>query len=468
MPMNPGKPASEAPGPPGLPLVGSAPDLLKDILGTSLRGMHDYGNVVRYLAGPPGRFRVTAYGICHPDDVQHVLAAGANRYAKQDSAYIQLRALVGNGLLTSEGETWKRQKRLVQPLFTHNRVNGYAAMMAQEAAELIERWESMRRKDATVDLHSEMTRFSLRVVCRALFGTEVEHIIPVLRDNVPYLSRRAFRRSLAPIPIPAHWPTPGNKHARQAQAQVRGIVDEMISDRRMRPAGNDDLLSLLLRAQDPEGGTALSDEEVRDQALIFLLAGHETTATSLTFTFHLLGRHPDVQRKVRKEVLDLLAGGSPDLEDVKGLSYTTMAIKEAMRLYPAAHSIPRLVIETDRLGGYEIPAGSVAVLSPWVTHRHPEFWEDPDRYDPERFTPAREKTRHRYAYFPFGGGPRACIGQYFSMLEAVIVTAMLVRAYELTSPEGPVKLFTGITLRPKQAMPCRIDPVPVTAEALPG
>lgn len=447
-----------APGPKGLPLVGSALDLLRDILGTSLKGMHEHGDVVRYVAGPPGPMRVIAYGLSHPDHAQHVLAGADHYYSKQDASYNELRTLVGNGLLTSEGEVWKRQKRLVQPLFTHRRVVGYAGMMAQEGADLVERWKELRKKDGTVDLHSEMTRYSLRVVCRALFGTDVEEIIPVLKDNVPYLSRRAFNRSISPISIPTTWPTPGNRHADKAVSDIYAIVDKLIAQRRESPSGEEDLLSLLLEAQDPEGGNPLSDEEVRDQALIFLLAGHETTATALTFTLHLLGLHPDIQTKVQAEADEVLGDRMPTVEDSRALAYTTMAIKEAMRLYPSAYAIPRLVEKDDVIGGYLVPRGSVAVVSPYVTHRHPSFWEDPERYDPERFTPEKEKARHRYAYFPFGGGPRACIGQYFSMLEAVIITAMLARAFEFTSPDGPVRLFTGITLRPKDPMPSTIRP----------
>jgi cytochrome P450 len=450
------KQASVAPGPKGLPIVGSAIPLLRDILGTTLRGMHQYGDVVRYVAGPPGPMRVIAYGIAHPDLVQHVLATGASHYSKQDAAYIELRHLVGNGLLTSEGETWRRQKRMVQPLFTHKRVGDYVGMMADEAALVAGQWADAARRGEAVDLHGEMSRVSLRVVGRALFGGDTDDILHAFKDNVPYLSRRAFVRSITPVRIPETWPLPGNRKAARAQAEVNSAVDGLIARRRAAPAGGQDMLGLLLEAQDPEGGIGLDDGEVRDQTLIFLAAGQETTATSMTFALHLLGLHPDIQARVQKEVDEVLGDRPPVLEDLPALEWTTMAVKEAMRLFPAAYAIPRLVEETDELNGYTITPGSMAVVSPYVTHRHPRFWDDPERYKPERFTPEQEKARHRYAYFPFGGGPRACIGQYFSMLEAVIVTAVLARAFRFTSPTGEVPLVPGITLRPKRAMPCGI------------
>jgi cytochrome P450 len=450
------KQASVAPGPKGLPIVGSAIPLLRDILGTTLRGMHQYGDVVRYVAGPPGPMRVIAYGVAHPDLVQHVLATGASHYSKQDAAYIELRHLVGNGLLTSEGETWRRQKRMVQPLFTHKRVGDYVGMMADEAALVAGQWADAARRGEAVDLHGEMSRVSLRVVGRALFGGDTDDILHAFKDNVPYLSRRAFVRSITPVKIPETWPLPGNRKAARAQAEVNSAVDGLIARRRAAPTGGEDMLGLLLEAQDPEGGIGLDDGEVRDQTLIFLAAGQETTATSMTFALHLLGLHPDVQARVQKEVGEVLGDRLPVLEDLPALEWTTMAVKEAMRLFPAAYAIPRLVEETDELNGYTITPGSMAVVSPYVTHRHPRFWDDPERYNPERFTPEQEKARHRYAYFPFGGGPRACIGQYFSMLEAVIVTAMLARAFRFTSPTGEVPLVPGITLRPKRAMPCGI------------
>jgi cytochrome P450 len=447
-----------APGPKGSPLLGSALDLKNDLLGTVHRAMLEYGDIVRFTVGPPRRFQEQAFGVFHPDYIQHVLAGGAGRYEKNDGVYTELRSLLGDGLLTSEGEEWKRQKRMIQPIFTHRRVASYVPMMAEETASTVERWARAASSGSTVDLNDEMARVTLSVVGRALFGADTGGAVPVIRQTVPYLSERAIQRAIFPLAIPDSWPTPGNRKAGRYQKALYDVVDELIAARRADPVEGEDLLGLLLKATDPENGRGLDDKEVRDQVLIFLLAGHETTATSLTFTLHLLGQHPEIQSYVHTEVDRVLQGRTePTLEDIMALRYTTMAIKEAMRLYPAAYGIPRFCKTGDTIGGYDIPAGNTVFCSTWATHRHPALWDDPERFDPERFTPEREKARPRYAYFPFGGGPRACIGQYFSMLEAVVVTAMLLQRFRVTTPDGPVKLFTGITLRPEGAVPASLE-----------
>jgi cytochrome P450 len=235
-------------------------------------------------------------------------------------------------------------------------------------------------------------------------------------------------------------------------------VDEIVGRRRAAAVPADDLVGRLLAARDPDTGDGLDDTEVREQVLLFLLAGHETTATALTFTLHLLGRHPDAQRRVREEARAVLGGRPPTAADVAALARTTRAVKEALRLYPPVYGIGRRTGAAGTVGGYRLPAGSVVVISPWVTHRHPGHWPDPDRFDPDRFTPEGEAGRHRYAYLPFGGGPRACIGSHFAMLEAVVATAAVVGSYRLETPPGPVPLATGITLRPAAAVPCAVEP----------
>lgn len=446
--------ATVAPGPKGAPLLGSALDLKRDFLGFVVNAMLEHGDFVRVTAGPPP-VRAVVHFAFHPDAVQQVLAGKGDNYYKGTVVYREIADLLGEGLLTSEGEVWKRQKRLVQPLFTHKRVAAYVPMMAAEATGLVGRWAD--RSESTVDLHEEMTALTLRVVGRAVFGTEVDHMIPVLRRTVPYLSERAVQRGLSPVRVPASWPTPGNRQAIRDKAAMYGLVDDLIADRRSNPREGEDLVNLLLGAQDPEGGQGLTDGEVRDQALIFLLAGHETTSTALTFAFHLLGHHPKVQQRLQEEVA-AVAGDRPlRLDDVRALSYCTMVLKETMRLYPSAHAIGRMNHRDDVIGGYPIPAGSTVVVSPWATHRHPRIWDNPATFDPERFTLQREAARHRYAYFPFGGGPRACIGQYFSMLEAVVVLAEVMRAFNVRTQPDAVPLVTGITMRPACAVPALLE-----------
>ncbi len=443
------------PGPKGLPILGPALDMKRDLIGTMHSSMLRFGDVVRFTMGPKGKFQVNAFGVFHPDYVQHFLASNADNYEKSDPVYYELRVLLGDGLLTADGDEWKRQKRMIQPIFTHKRVASYVPMIVEEAEDAVRRWGEAARRGEGVDLNADMARITMQVVGRALFGADVESAVPAVRRAVPFLSERAIQRGLSPFTVPAHWPTPGNRKAVRYQGSMYDVVDELVTARRANPVEAEDLLGLLLNARDPETGEGLSDKEVRDQVLVFLLAGHETTSTSLAFTFHLLGHHPEIQEKVQEEI-DRVWGDGPTLETVRELRYTTMAIKEAMRLYPAAHGMGRIAKKDDEIGGYRIPAGSPVFASTWATHRHPAFWDEPERYDPERFTPEAEKARHRYAYFPFGGGPRACIGQHFSMMEAALLVGALLRNFKVTTSSDPVKLLAGITLRPAGTMPASI------------
>jgi cytochrome P450 len=397
-------------------LLGSALDLRRDLLGACERAFHEYGDVVVFRVGPPGLRREICL-VFHPDAAHRVLAGNWMNYRKDNIFYNEIRRAFGDGLLTSQDDDWQRQKRFLQPLFTARRVAGYAAAMSEQVDQLITRWRSQQA--GTVDLKDEMTALSLRVVCRILFGDDVDQALPVVQHAFGPLGEEVRRRGLAPFRPPMSWPTSGNRRLLRA------------------------LVGLLLSARD-EGGT-LTAVEVRDQVLIFLLAGHETTSTALTYTLHLLGRHPEVQDRVREEAE---AAGI----DTK-LPYTEMVLKEAMRLYPSAPLIGRLSVAEDEICGYHIPAGTDIIAAPWVTHRHPQFWDQPERFDPERFTPEREKARHRYAWFPFGGGPRSCIGQHFSMLESTVALARLIRAFTFTTPPGEPSYTNHITLRPTSPVP---------------
>jgi cytochrome P450 len=444
------------PHPRANPVLGSALDLRKSQIRTYERVMREHGDVVKLVVGPPG-VRFDLYCVFHPDGVKAVLAGSREGYSKGNRFYQQIAQSFGWGLLTSEGELWRRQRRLVQPLFTRRQIAAYAELMAEEAAAVAGRWDRATRNGWSVDANAEMVGLALRVVGRAIFGDDVARAGAVLDSAFPVLNRHTFRRAMSPLAPPASWPTPDNRRAARARRALYEVVDELIAHRQRAGADGEDLLSRLLLARDPDTGEAMDLQQVRDEALIFLLAGHETTSTALTFTLHLLGRHPSEQQLVLDELDAVLDGRPPTLDDAPALERTAMAIKEAMRLYPPAYALGRLSVTENEVGGYSIPAGAYVVVSQFATHRHPQFWDDAEAFDPARFTPEREGARHSHAYFPFGGGPRACIGSHFAMLEATMAVALLLQRFRISSDQEDVPLDTeGITLRPKGAVPIQL------------
>ncbi|MEU9284463.1 cytochrome P450 [Streptomyces sp. NPDC048275] len=433
---------TEIPGPKGLPVLGSLLDLRRDTLGTFLRIRQEYGDVVRVSAGPPG-LRTVLHCVFSAEGAQQILASQAANFRKDNQFYEELRLSAGNGLLTSQDADYLRQRRLIQPMFTKRRVDGYATAVTLEAAATAESW----RDTPEVDVVPEMNRLALRTVSRILFGADVEAAVDVIGRTLPVISDYVTQRGYAPVNPPRTWPTPANRRAEAATREVYAVCDRIIAERRAQgEGGGDDLLSLLSRASNEEDGS-LDPAEIRDQVLVFLLAGHETTATSMAFALHLLARHPEEQARARKEAESLPPDHTLTAADLDGLPYLTMVLKEAMRLFPAAPVMGRRCVEPAEIDGHLIPAGADVLIAPWVTHRHPDLWPDPDHFDPDRFTPEHEATRHRYAWFPFGGGPRACVGQHFSMLESVLALAVLLRSYELEAVDTEVPLSAGITLQ---------------------
>ncbi|MFI5668546.1 cytochrome P450 [Streptomyces sp. NPDC051704] len=445
---------TEVPTLDGVPLLGSLFDLKSDSLGTYLRARHRHGDVVRITAGPPG-LRAALYCVFSAEGAQQVLASESANFRKDNTFYQEIRDSFGNGLLTSQDEDYLRQRRLVQPLFTKRRVDGYAGAVAAETRAVVADWE--RAPGAVVDVGEEMMRLALRAVARILFGTDVEATVDVVDRCFPVITEYVLRRGYSPANFPRSWPTPGNKRAAAAMDELYAACDAIIAARRAGgTAAGEDLLSLLAAASGTDDGE-FDATELRDQVLIFLLAGHETTATSLAFSLHLLARHPEQQARARAEISRVLGDRTPQAADLDRLPYLTQVLKEAMRLYPAAPVIGRSAVAATEVGGLTIPAGADVIVAPWVTHRDPRHWPDPDRFDPDRFTPEAEAGRPRYAWFPFGGGPRACIGQHFSMLESVIALAMILRAYEFEAVDTHVPVTAGITLRADGPIRCRIS-----------
>ncbi|MFD8449199.1 MULTISPECIES: cytochrome P450 [Streptomyces] len=444
----------------GHPLFGSLMDLQKDTLGTYLKALRDHGDVVRFTVGPPG-MRAEFYGVFSADGAQQVLASSAQTFSKENRFLGELRQSFGNGLLTSMGDEYLRQRRMLQSLFTPRQVNEYGSEITQETGSLVERWRTA--PDATVDVAEEMTGHTLRTISRILFGrkNDVDAMVPTVQRNFPLINAYAVKRAFAPVNLSRKVPTPGNLRAAKAHRELYEVCDEIISARRAEESsgstGRNDMLSLLARAQDDDGNP-ISAEETRNQVLVFLVTGHESTATTLGLTLHLLARHPEAQARAHQEVDSVLSGREPVAEDLEKLPYLTRVLKETLRLYPAAPAQGRITTEDVRVGSYTIPAGADVVVSSGVVQRRPDIWEDPEAFDPDRFLPEHEAARPRYAWFPFGGGPRACIGQHLAMLNATLTLSVLLKNYSFTAVDTDIPLNTGITLRATGQVRCRLTP----------
>jgi cytochrome P450 len=431
----PQAPPTAIPGPRGQALLGMAPALRRDLLGTLLDGFHHYGDLVTYRIGPRwDRLGPPLVAVHHPDGVRQVLT-NPQTFSRRTAGFEVLSEMLGEGLLTSDGDMWLRQRRTLQPLFTPRRVAGYTDLMTAEAQRSASGCATS--PGSVVDLHELMQVYTLRVVGRALFGDEVDDVVPDLQRLVPLASDLSLARSMQMPRLRLQYPLPRNRRFRRVSAELYAVVERILARRAGNDGAagvddNDDMLSRLHAARDPETGQPLSREEIRDQVLVFLLAGHETTAGALTFTLHLLGRHPDIQ--------DRVANGDPEL--------VRAAVLEGMRLYPPAHTTERRASVDTQIAGHHIAAGTPVLVSPWVTQRHPEFWPTPDRFDPDRFL--GDHARPRYAYFPFGGGPRSCIGEHFAMLEATVLLRTLLTRYRIESLDAQIRLTPLITLRPAE------------------
>ncbi len=429
------------PGPVGHPLLGMAPAFRHDVLGTMLGGFRQHGDIVAYRLGPPAGPRWLhrdVVAVHHPDAVHQVFTRG-DVFVRRTVAFQVLTEMFGSGLLTADGEVWRRQRRTLQPLFTPRRVAGYVDLMAAEAERLV--GTSAVEPGSVVDLHQLMQRYTLHVVGRALFGDDVDEFVPALQRLVVLTGELVVQRVFQVVRAPLHWPTPRNRRMRRVREEQYAIVDSIIDGRR-DDDGRDDLLSRLRAARDPQTGRPLSRQEIRDQVLVFLFAGHETTAGALTFTAHLLGRHPRIQ--------DEVARGDDEL--------VRATVQEGMRLFPPVHDTERLAGVDTELAGCPVPAGTLVFVSQWVTHRHPDFWPEPERFDPRRFVGRHD--RPRYAYFPFGGGPRSCIGEQFALLEATVMLRTLLARYRIDALDAQVPLAPLITLRPARPVRATLDPRP--------
>jgi cytochrome P450 len=437
-----------APGPAGLPVLGSLRPFQKDPLGFLLALQRDYGDVARFRMGPR-----LAHLVSRPEWVRHVLATNQENYGKS-VLYRRLEPTLGKGLLTSDGAFWRRQRRLAEPAFHLEQVGGFAATMVEATAAMLARWETYAASGQPFDVVPELSRLAMTIATRTLFGADVDAESSGVTRALTVVMRHAIGQILALWPVPDSWPTPGNLRARRALRVLDAVVYEMIAARRAAGEPSTDLLSMLVYARDPETGETMNDRQLRDEVMTLFLAGHETTADALAWTVYLLGQHPAAARRLEAEVDAVLDGRPPTLADVPRLSYTLMVFQEAMRLYPPGWVISRTPRQDDTIGGYHIPAGSTVIVSQYVLHRHPDYWDRPARFDPERFA-----DRGKPAYFPFAAGPRVCIGNNFALLEARLALAMVAQRYRLSLVPGQrVDPEPLVTLRPHPGVWVTLQP----------
>lgn len=436
------------PGPKGNFLIGSLVEFSRDPLAFIDRCARDYGDVVSV-----GIANLSVYQIYNPEDIEYVLVTNHRNFIKDRVARQKLfRLLLGNGLLTSDGDFWIRQRRLAQPAFHRDRIAGYGEVMVAYTERMLDGW----RERETRDVHQEMMRLTLQIVAKTLFDTDVAgEAEEVGRTLEVTMDRFSSQGSMLRM-LDNYLPTPGRRRFEKAVEKLDKIIYDIISRRREsgKDAGN--LLSMLLAAQD-EDGSRMNDRQLRDEAMTLFLAGHETTALALSWTWYLLANNKEVAEKLFDEIQAVLGDRKAEMSDLPRLSYTEMVVKESLRLYPPAWGFGRQAVDDCEIGGYFVPAGTQVFINPWTTHRDSRFFEDPLAFRPERWAGDLEKQLPRFAYMPFGGGPRLCIGNAFARMEAALILATIAQRFRFTLVPGQkITPWPAATLRPKEGIRANI------------
>jgi cytochrome P450 len=401
------------------------------------------------------RLALRVFLISDPELIRQVFLP-LNDKLNKGRALARARILLGEGLLTSEGETHTRQRRLIMPAFHRSRIALYAKVMVELAAKLADEWEEGRE----FELRREMSRLTLEIAGRTMFGATMASDAAAISDALNEVMLR-FKLAILPGTMwMRHIPTPGNLRLKRAIKRLDEVVFRMIAERREHPEKRDDLLNMLLEAQDEENELKkMTDQQVRDEVMTLFIAGHESTANALSWAWILLDQNPEVLKKLKEELYQVLGSRLPSPEDYPRLQYTERVFSEILRLYPPAWSVGRRALEDLELGGYWIPKGSILVMSPYLMQRDPRYWKDPEAFDPERFLPEPKASRPQFSYFPFGAGPRACIGEGFAWMEGVLVLATLLQRWQLKPlPGQKLDLLPQFTLRPRHPIMVRCLP----------
>ncbi len=399
-----------------------------------------YGDFVHFQIGSRHFYQLN-----NPESIQYVLVKYPEKFQKSPTLKKTTRQSIGQGLLTSDGDLHKRQRRLVQPAFHHNRIAAYADVMVDYTTDMLHEWQTGNE----LDMAQEMMRLTMRIVSKTLFDADVSDEADSIGAAITVGIETTSQRVVQPIHLPDWLPTPKNRERRRSAEIVDSTVMGMINERRAAGEDKGDLLSMLLLAVDDDDGGTMTNQQVHDEAMTLFIAGHETTANALAWTLYLLSQNPDAEARLVAELDHVLNGRTPTMADLPKLIYTDQVVKESMRLYPPAYIVSRQAMEAIELEGYVIPNNSIVLLSPYVLHHDARFFPEPERFLPERFAPGYEKNLPKYAYFPFGGGPRVCIGNQFAMMEANLILATIVQKYHLSLLKGQsVQINPVITLRP--------------------
>lgn len=433
---------SEPPGPDGLPVLGNSLQFFRNPTSFPERCIREYGDVVSIrVAGTP------TFLLGHPDHVKHVLADNFENYEK-GALYREELSFLGDGLLVSDGDHWARQRKLIAPMFHPDRIERYARIMVEYAERAVDDLSP----NEPVDVDERMQGLALEVISKALMDVDVGTSSPAIRRALADVMDGARASSRIPLSLPAWVPTPGNVRYNRAMDTFDRIVADIIREHRKDPDRQDTVISKLVAASESEGHS-LTDRQIRNEITTLLLAGHDTTALGLSYTLSLLAEHPDEQSRVIDEIDRVVGEETPKPKHVGELDRTESAIKEGLRLFPPSYLFVRDAIDDDEIGGYRIPAGSMLVLHPWSVHRDGRFFDDPERFDPGRWTEGLEADLHPFAYFPFSGGPRRCVGEHFAWMEMQLVLVTLLQTYRFDLAfEPPIELRPRITLRPAHSI----------------
>ncbi|MCC6625081.1 MAG: cytochrome P450 [Deltaproteobacteria bacterium] len=440
------------PRPPGLPLVAHALSMRFDPLGFFERCMRRHGGLVRFEVG-----RRPLYLVSDPELARELLFERHRALSKDTQGMRLLGRIVGRGLLTSDGDLWRRQRRIAQPAFHKQRLAGFAQTMTAVADEVAARWESLAARGEPVDLYHEMMVATLSIVSRTLLGTDLGRDAGEVARALEFLLLDTRHRMSRPWSLPMRVPTPANRRFAREVAVIDGLLARVIDERVSGRARGDDLLQMLVDAVDEETGERMDARQLRDEVVTMFIAGHETTAGALTWTFEALARHPAARQRLDAELDATLGDRAPTLEDLPRLPWLSQVLDESLRLRPPAWVFARWTAEPVALGGHAVPAGVTILTSPWTIHRNPRYWSDPEAFDPERFAPERAATHHALQLVPFGAATRLCIGRGFALMEARLVLATLARRFrwEMVS-ERPLTPLPAITLRPREAALARL------------